>query len=347
MTGAGAPVDWTGQKKISLALQGGGSHGAFTWGVLDAILEDARLDIEAITGTSAGAMNAVVLAEGYLKEGREGARKSLATFWRSISNEGSLTPEQQKFVQIFFGGWPLQSKFAYWWADFLTHYASPYDFNPLNLNPLRDHLVKMIDFTKVRALTELKLFVAATNVHTGRVKVFEGPHLTVDHVMASACLPFLFQAVEIEGVPYWDGGYMGNPALFPLFYKTGCADIMLVQINPIERDSTPRNARDIQDRLNEVTFNGALMGEMRAMDFVNRLIEKGKLSSKDYMRTRMHRIDGGHFLAPFSASSKLDASWSMIKQLHDFGRQAAKQWLDENYDKIGVEGTVDLRMAYS
>ncbi len=205
----------------------------------------------------------------------------------------------------------------------------------------------MIEFTKVRALTEFKLFVAATNVHTGMVKVFEGPQLTADHVMASACLPFLFRAVEIEGLPYWDGGYMGNPALFPLFYKTGCSDIVLVQVNPIERDDTPHKARDIQDRLNEVTFNGALMGELRAMDFVNRLIDSGKLSRDEYMRTRMHRIDGGPFLASFSAASKLDASWTMIKQLHDFGRKAAKQWLDENYDMIGVEGTLNLRMAYS
>ncbi len=217
-----APIDWTGQKKISLALQGGGSHGAFTWGVLDAILEDGRLDVEAITGTSAGAMNAVVFAEGYLEGGREGARKSLAKFWRSISDEGAFTPAQQKFVHLFFQDWPLQANLAYWWSDFLTHYSSPYDFNPLNINPLRDHLVKTIDFEKVRACEEVKLFVSATNVHNGRVAVFERHELSADHVMASACLPFLFQAVEIAGVPYWDGGYMGNPALFPLFYKTGC-----------------------------------------------------------------------------------------------------------------------------
>lgn len=347
MTESGAPIDWDGQKKISLALQGGGSHGAFTWGVLDAILEDERLDVEAITGTSAGAMNAVVFAEGYLEGGRKGARKSLAKFWRSISDAAAFSPAQQKLIHTFFRDLPLQRSLAYWWTDFLTHYTSPYEFNPLNLNPLRDHLLKMIDFEKVRAMTELKLFVTATNVHNGRVTVFEGKELTADHVMASACLPLFFQAVEIDGVPYWDGGYMGNPALFPLFYETGCDDILIVQINPIERNETPKTARDIQDRLNEITFNGALMGEFRAMDFVNRLIDKGRLSGDQYMRTRPHRIDGGKFLEPFSASTKVDASWSMIQKLHGFGREAAKQWLGENYDKIGVEGTFDLRMAYT
>ncbi len=346
MADSAAPVDWTGQKKISLALQGGGSHGAFTWGVLDAILEDERLDIEAITGTSAGAMNAVVFAEGYLEGGRKGARGSLARFWRSISDAAAFSPAQEKLIRTFFRDWPLQRNLAYWWMDFLTHYSSPYDFNPLNINPLRDHLVKMIDFGKVRALTELKLFVSATNVHNGRIAVFEGHELTADHVMASACLPFLFQAVEIDGVPYWDGGYMGNPALFPLFYQTGCADILIVQINPVERDSLPKKAREIQDRLNEITFNGAMMGEFRAMDFVNRLIDEGKLSGDDYMRTRVHRIGGGQLLAPFAASTKIDASWELIQQLHGIGREAAKQWLSENYDKIGVEGTLDLRMAY-
>ena len=347
MTDSDAATDWTGQKKINLALQGGGSHGAFTWGVLDYLLEDERLDFEAITGTSAGALNAVVLAEGYLDGGRKGARKSLARFWRSVSDEGALSPIERKFFHAFFVGFPLQTQMAYWWADFLTHYASPYEFNPLNINPLRDHLEKMVDFAKVRALTELKLFVAATNVQNGKIKVFEGRELTVDHVMASACLPNLFQAVVIDGVPYWDGGYMGNPALFPLFYKTACPDIVIVQVNPIERDETPRSARDIQDRLNEITFNGALMSEMRAIDFVDRLVDAGILSRDDYMRPFVHRIDGAGLLEAFSAATKLDASWSLISRLHGFGREAAKQWLDLNYDSIGKKGTLDLRMAYT
>ena len=199
----------------------------------------------------------------------------------------------------------------------------------------------MVDFAKVRALTELKLFIVATNVQTGRIKIFEGPGLAADHVMA------LFQAVEIDGVPYWDGGYMGNPALFPLFYKTACPDIVIVQINPIERDEVPRSAHEIQDRLNEVSFNGALLGELRAIDFVNRLVDSGTLSRDDYMRPFVHRISGGRYLESFPASSKLDASWSLIGKLHGLGREAAKQWLDETYDSIGREGTLNLRLAYS
>ncbi|MGH6867493.1 MAG: patatin-like phospholipase family protein, partial [Methylocella sp.] len=350
MADASDPVDWTGQKKVSLALQGGGSHGAFTWGVLDYLLEDGRLDIEAITGTSAGAMNAVVLAEGYLEGGRKGARKCLAKFWRSITDAGVFSPIERRCLDIFFSS-PLRSMATQWWTDFITHYASPYDFNPLNLNPLnlnplRDHLEKAVDFAKVRALTELKLFVAATNVQTGKIKVFEGPELTADHVMASACLPYLFQAVVIDGVPYWDGGFMGNPSLFKLFYTTACPDIVIVQINPIERDEVPRSAHEIQDRLNEITFNGALMGELRAIEFVNRPVDSGKLSRDNYTRHFVHRIGGGNYLAPFPASSKLDASWSLIGKLHGLGRDAAKQWLDDTYESIGRKGTLDLRMAY-
>lgn len=347
MSTAGDPIDWSGHKKVSLALQGGGSHGAFTWGVLDLILEDARLDIEAITGTSAGAMNAVVLAEGYRRGGRNGARKSLATFWRSISDAAVLSPLMQRTVEVFFRGWPLDGRVTQWWGDLLTRLVSPYEFNPLNLNPLRDHLAKTVDFGEVRALTELKLFVAATNVRTGRIKVFEGHELTADHVMASACLPHLFQAVDIDGMPYWDGGYMGNPALFPLFYKTACPDIVIVQVNPIERESVPRTPRDIRDRLNEITFNGALMSEMRAIDFVNRLVDSGKLARDHYMRPFMHRIDGGGFLDRYSASSRLNASWPLINELHEIGRTAARQWLERHYDSIGKEGTLDLRIAYS
>jgi NTE family protein len=347
MSDASTPIDWSGHKKINLALQGGGSHGAFTWGVLDYVLEDARLDIEAITGTSAGAMNAVVLAQGYLHGGRKGARASLARFWRSISDAAVLSPIARRTFDAFFHGWPINGRIAQYWGDLLTRMASPYELNPLNLNPLRDHLEKNVDFTKVRALTELKLFVAATNVRTGRIKVFEGHELTADHVMASACLPQLFQAVEIAGVPYWDGGYMGNPALFPLFYKTATPDIVIVQINPIERERIPRTPQDIQDRLNEITFNGALMGELRAIDFVNRLVDSGKLSRDHYMRPFVHRIDGGDALEQFPASSRLDASFALISALHDLGRKSAQQWLDQHYESIGKEGTLDLRIAYT
>jgi NTE family protein len=335
------------RKRVNLALQGGGSHGAFTWGVLDYLLEDGRLDIAAISGSSAGAMNAVVLAEGWVENGRDGARKSLREFWRAISTENALSPAQSKFFDMFFGPMTLGSHFSSAWGDYLTHFSSPYQFNPFGLNPLLDYLQQAIDFEKVRAFDGFKIFVAATNVRTGKIKVFKGAELTADHVMASACLPTLFRAVIIDGEPYWDGGYLGNPALFPFFYASSAPDIVIIQVNPLERDEIPKTAREIQNRLDEITFNGALMGELRAIDFVVRLIDSGKLSIDDYTRPLVHRIDGCGVLLPYDAGTKLEASWPLISTLFDFGRDAGKRWLDETYDCIGKKGTLNLRMAYS
>ncbi|MDR3407051.1 MAG: patatin-like phospholipase family protein [Methylovirgula sp.] len=337
----------TNRKSVNLALQGGGSHGAFTWGVLDYLLEDGRLDIAAVSGTSAGAMNAVVLAQGWLENGRDGAREKLGQFWRSISTENALSPAQSRFFDLFFGPRTLGGQFSSLWSDLFTRLTSPYQFNPFDFNPLLDHLEDAVDFEKVRAFDGFKLFVAATNVRTGKIQVFKGAELTADHVMASACLPTLFRAVEIDGEPYWDGGYMGNPAIFPFFYESSCTDIVIVQINPIERHTVPYSARDIQNRLDEITFNGALMGELRAIDFVVRLIDAGKLSIDDYMRPLVHRIDGGDLLRPYDAATKLDASWPLVSNFFEFGRKAGKHWLDETYDFIGRESTLDLRMAYS
>ena len=335
------------RKKVNLALQGGGSHGAFTWGVLDFLLEDGRLEFDAISGTSAGAMNAVAFAEGYLEGGRGGARKKLAEFWNSISSESALSPIQRTFFDFFFGYRTPASEFAYWGADWLTHYASPYDLNPLNINPLLAHLKTAIDFAKVRAHDEIKLFVAATNVHTGKVKIFKQSELTAEHVMASACLPYIFQAVVIDGVPYWDGGYMGNPPLFPLFYASDVPDIVIIQINPIERDTTPRTAREIQNRLNEITFNAALLGELRAIDFVSRLVDTGKLPADRYLRPFVHRIDGDEVLNELPVSTKTDTAWSLIESLFNHGRAAGKQWLDARFESIGRETTLNLRTAFA
>jgi NTE family protein len=233
------------------------------------------------------------------------------------------------------------------WIDAWSRVASPYDLNPLDINPLRDALANLIDFERVRACTDVKLFVAATNVWSGKIRIFNGSEMTVDHVLASACLPMVFKAVEIEGEPYWDGGYAGNPALFPLFYETRTDDILLIQINPLERRSTPRTAREIQSRLTEITFNSNLMHELRAVEFVTRLIDDGKLSTKDYKHVFMHRIHGGHDLDAFTASSRLNARWEFFKELKDLGRSAARSWLAENYESIGRESTLDLRKAYS
>ncbi|MBV1707599.1 MAG: patatin-like phospholipase family protein [Hyphomicrobiales bacterium] len=340
-------IDWDGEKKISLALQGGGAHGAFTWGVLDAILEDKRLDIEAISGCSAGAMNAVVLAEGYLENGRKGAREKLHRFWHSVSDDGTISGSLREVFEQVFSGAAYEDSPLYLFADLLTHYASPYQFNPLDINPLRDHLVKMIDFKKVRSCSHMKLFISATNVETGKIAIFHGEEMTVHHLLASACLPYLFQAVEIGGVPYWDGGYMGNPALYPLFYQASSQDILLVQVNPVERRGVPKTARDIQDRINEITFNGALLREFRAIEFVNRLIDEGKLAEEDYRRSFVHRIDGGKALAKYSAATKLNSSWPFLQELRDLGRDAAKAFLAAHYADLGQRGTLDLRDAFS
>ncbi len=339
-------IDWTGKKRVNLALQGGGAHGAFTWGVLDAILEDGRLDIEGITGTSAGAMNAVVFAQGYLQGGRKGAREALEGFWSQVSDKGSMGPIQRKLFDGFFRPFGFESSVAYWWMDFVTHYASPYDYNPLDINPLRDLLTSTIDFSKVRACEDIKIFVGATNVRTGKVAVFKREELTPDHIMASACLPTIYKAVEIDGEFYWDGGYSGNPPLFPLFYETNSPDVVIVQINPIERDKTPHSMPDIQNRMNEITFNGTLLRELRAIEFVQRLLDQGKISHRDYVRPFMHRIDGANPLKRFSAGTKLDSSWTSLIAIREIGRAAAKAWLAANYDSIGMCDTMDLQAAF-
>jgi NTE family protein len=330
------------EKAVSLALQGGGAHGAFTWGVLDSILEDGRLAIEAITGASAGSMNAVVLAEGWMEGGPDGAREQLRKFWKRVSLNGALSPVQQRLFNRFLGYWSPDGSPAHLWLDTWTRTLSPYYTNPLDINPLRDALEELIDFERVRSCRETKLFISATNVWTGQVKIFEGAGLTAQHVLASACLPTIFQAVEIDGQPYWDGGYVGNPVLFPLFYETVTDDILLVQINPIERRATPRTAHEIQNRLTEITFNANLLRELRAVHFVTRLIDSGKLSTKEYKRVRMHRISGGEKLDAFTASSRLNAEWSFFKELKDLGRATTKTWLAENYDAIGARATLDL-----
>lgn len=342
---AGPEAQRNAQKTVSLALQGGGAHGAFTWGVLDYLLEDGRLAFEAITGASAGAMNAVVLVEGWLEGGRDGARRQLRSFWKQVSLDGHFSPVQRSLFDHFLSYWggaqgPAQLLTGAW-----SNVTSPYDLNPLDVNPLKDALNELIDFERVRRCKDLKVFVSATNVWTGKIRVFSNAELTVDHVLASACLPSVFKAVEIDGEPYWDGGYTGNPAIFPLFYGTKTNDILLVQINPVERRSTPRTAEEIRSRLTEITFNANLLYELRAIGFVRRLIDEGKLSTDDYKRVLMHRIDGGPELDAYAASSRLDARWDFFKKLKDLGRAAAREWLKRNYQALGRESTLDLGNA--
>ncbi|WP_367103908.1 patatin-like phospholipase family protein [uncultured Psychrobacter sp.] len=335
------------KKSINLALQGGGSHGAFTWGVLDYLMEDGRVSVEGISGTSAGAMNAAVLAQGYMEGGADGARESLETFWRQVAYMGRLSPIKRSPLDILTGKWDLDNSPTYLMYDLFTRVASPYNTNPLNINPLLDLVDSTIDFDKVRACSMLQLFVAATNVHTGKIKIFNREELTADMLLASACLPSYFQAVEIDGVPYWDGGYVGNPPLYPLFQTTKSKDIVIVQINPVERAETPRSAQEIQNRINEISFNSSLLRELRAIDFVTRQLQEGKLDRERYTEVLVHRIEATEQINPLSASSKINSEWAFLTHLRDIGRASAKAFLDEHYENLGKDSTLDLRREFS
>ncbi len=336
----------TKPKPVNLALQGGGAHGAFTWGVLDRILEDGRLSIAGVSGTSAGAMNAVALADGYTRAGPEGARAALDQFWSCMNEAAKNSPLRRTPFDVLTGHWGMEHNPVYHAMDALTRLASPYQLNPMNINPLRDLVEASIDFGMVRNCTAFKLFISATNVETGKVKVFPREELTADMVMASACLPHLYQAVEIDGVPYWDGGYMGNPALFPFHGQTGTDDIVVIQINPIERKGAPTTPQEIQNRLNEISFNSSLLKELRAIDFVDRLIGEGKLSRGDYRQVRVHIIENQAELKPLGASSKMNTEWAFLTKLRELGRETATRWLDETVPSIGERGTVDLREMF-
>ncbi len=334
------------RKKINLALQGGGAHGAFTWGVLETFIEDHRIEVEAVSGTSAGAINAIMVADGMARGGPKEACKRLADFWRAASLDGGLPDAQRVVLDRLFSilpmeGWPVQS-----WFDAVSRFWSPYDLNPLNINPLKDVVERFVDFDAVRAFPGPPLFVSATNVYTGRLRVFPRDKITVDVVMASTCLPTLFRAVEIDGIPYWDGGYLGNPAIFPFFDATETEDVLLVQINPIERRMTPRSQNEILNRINEVTFNSSLMAEVRAMNFVTRLIDQGVLprgkGPGQYRRINLHRIALDGEFTNLTASSKLDSDYDFFLKLREGGKHAAHAFLRQHFDDIGARSTVDL-----
>ena len=330
-------------KKINLALQGGGAHGAFTWGVLDYLLESRKIDIDAVSGTSAGAMNAVVAADGLMAGGRDGARAALRRFWTAVSQSAVFSPIQRTPFQKMTGAWNVDDSPGYLFFDTFNRLASPYQLNPLKLNPLRDLLVEQVDFERVRSCDRMQLFISATSVRNGQVKVFDRRHLTADMVMASACLPQLFQAVTVDGEDYWDGGYAGNPVLFPFAYRTDTRDIVIVQINPLACQKTPMEARDILDRVNEITFNASLLAELRAIEFVGRLLDQGSLDPVRYHKMLIHVIDDPEGFAPLNASSKMNAERAFLEYLFDMGRRAAEGWLAANLDRIGRESTVDLR----
>ncbi|NJM43853.1 MAG: patatin-like phospholipase family protein [Brachymonas sp.] len=330
-------------KRVSLALQGGGSHGAFTWGVLDALLEDGRMKIDGVSGASAGAMNAVALGHGFAAADRAGAneaaRASLALLWQRVARLGEASKLQRGMMDLWLSGWKAT-------GAALSPQLSPYQANPLDINPLRKLVQELIDFPKLVELDVPRIFVSATHVATGKAEIFSGKRLTDDAVMASACLPMLFRAVEIEGQHYWDGGFSGNPALHPLIYQCKSSDIVLIQINPIERSTLPDTGAEIMDRINELTFNASLLGQMRSIDFVNRLIDKGHLPPERYRTVRLHRIDGGEALEALPASSKSSADGALIDKLFDLGRLCATKWLKKNFDEVGVKTTINISKDY-
>lgn len=337
---------------VNLALQGGGSHGAFTWGVLDALLEDGRLGFEGLSGTSAGAVNAVALASGWAhaqargRDPREGAREKLAGIWHRVGALGSLGTLQQQFTRMLWGGLPPELSPGNLIGNAWRGVLSPYQVNPLDINPLRKMLEEEIDFEAMAAQRELKVFVSATHVNTGKAVVFTGRQLDARAVLASACLPMLFQAVEIDGEAYWDGGYSVNPALSPLIKECATADLMLVQINPLARADTPKTSADIVNRVNELTFNASLLTQMRAIDFVNRLVADGAVSHARCKSVRVHRIEGGPALDAYPTSSRTSADGVMINRLFETGREAGAEWLARHIQAIGKRATVDIRRDY-
>ncbi|HYN76973.1 MAG TPA: patatin-like phospholipase family protein [Lamprocystis sp. (in: g-proteobacteria)] len=329
-------------KKIDLGLQGGGAHGAFTWGVLDRLLSEERIAIEGISGTSAGAMNAVVVADGLVAGGREAARAALTRFWRAVSDAGRTSPMQRTWLDQMLGRWTLDFSPGFIAMDLMSRLVSPYEMNPLNINPLRDLVAANVDFERVNRCESLKLFISATNVRTGRPHVFKAPDITVDAVMASACLPFMFQAVEIDGEAYWDGGFMGNPVLYPLVDETSARDLVIVQINPLIRDAVPKTARDILNRVNEIDFNTSLVKEIRAL-LLLKAFGGDSLHQDERLRDlSVHRIHAEHELADLGVSSKMNAEWAFLEHLHDIGWRAADQWIATHWDDLGVRSTYPL-----
>lgn len=335
------------RKTLKLALQGGGAHGAYAWGVIDALLEDGRVDIEALVGTSAGAMNAAVTACGLITGGPDRARELLRQFWKASSDAGKMGPLQPTPIDKLMSRGNMEFSPLWTMYDAMSRMFSPYELNPQNYNPLQDIIAKLVDFDAIKAGADrVKLYVAATNVLNGRLRVFENAEMSPKAVMASACLPFLFQAVEIDHEYYWDGGYSGNPPIYPLIYGGGTNDIMIVQINPINLPDVPRTARAIMDRVNTLSFNSSLMREMRAIQFVTDLLDREELDAKKYDRVRIHTIDAEAELAQFSVSSKLNPDWDFLCYLHDIGRRKAKRFLKDNFDKIGVESSTDIREKF-
>ncbi|VVE88538.1 patatin-like phospholipase family protein [Pandoraea bronchicola] len=341
------------RKGIDLGLQGGGAHGAYTWGVLDKLLEDGRLEFEGISGASAGTMNAVVLAHGLLDrpgvDPREKARESLHSFWLGVSQAGSSATAWAQTVFSWLNGRPTEYPVWHDWMQSMQQWMMPFSQPPAEINPLRTVLEAQVDFERLRESTTTHLFVSATNIRTGNIRIFRTHEITLDVAMASACLPWLFKPVKIDEDFYWDGGYLGNPALYPFYYETVTSDILIVHINPIERKEKPVLPGQIMNRVNEITFNASLQREFRAISFVHKLLDEGWLKPEFRKRLKyplIHSIRADKELYDLSSSTKFVTDWNFLTTLRDRGREAASRWLDAHFADVGVRSTVDLRRDY-
>ena len=330
------------KKEITLALQGGGAHGAFTWGVLDGLMADGRIHVEGISGTSAGAVNGTVFVDGFIRGGMEGALTNLRAFWERVSKAGfqnmmSLVPSGMPQQM-----WNLDDTGAFAMFDLVTRMFSPYELNPFDINPLRDILSEMIDFETMRRHREIKLFVTATNVKTCKPKVFETTEMSVDVLLASACVPLLFKAVEVGGEHYWDGGYMGNPSIYPLIHNCRSKDVVIIQINPLQRSEVPTKSRDILNRITELSFNSSLVREMRGFATITALIEAGKLNDDRYSKVHFHMIEPDADLSAMGVSSKFNTEWRFLECLHEMGFETARKWLARNFDALNSHSSLDV-----
>lgn len=339
-----AKVETNGQKPVSIALQGGGAHGAFSWGVMDRILEDGRFKIEGLTGTSAGGMNAVAVAQGLLKGSQQAAREEMRNFWQEISNSGKHSSLNNRGpIDKMLGKFTMYNSPGFMMFDMLSRMFSPYELNPHGADPLRDTIVKCFDFDKLRKNKEVKVYLCATHVYSGRLKVFSTKDLKVEALLATACLPTIHSAVEVDGEYYWDGGFIGNPVFFPLIYNCESPDIIMIQLNPTVREHLPKTAREIGDRLNEITNNASVVREMRAISFISDLIDKGLLDEKKVKRVHMHVIEDEATFQDLGWSSKLNTEWEFLTHLFEKGRAAADKWIKENYEHVGKRTTAPMR----
>jgi NTE family protein len=329
------------KQSMNLALQGGGAHGAFTWGVLDALLEDGRLNFEGVSGTSAGAMNAAVLAHGLMSGGRDGARAALEQFWTAVAGslpfEVAVPSADGQNVSLV----PALKLMLQW-----SHYFSPHQLNPFDLNPLKDILLAQVDFERLRTHSPVKLFIAATHANSGKVRLFRSPEISADAILASACLPMMSRPVEIDGEPYWDGGYAANPAVFPLFYECKTSDILLVLLTPLKHKATPHSAQEIKDRVLELAFNSTFLREMRMFAHAREYASEsffpvGRLERR-LVRLNFHVIDAQEQMYEFKTETKLAANMGFFELLRNLGRERAKTWLQAHHGEIGKRSTVDI-----